>query len=244
MRKIREIIEEQFTYDYNCKPEDFRNTDTLVTEYKPHAKARLREEEGILTMLVYRGKLVITSAPELLKWCEEKVKPNVSAEWCFEAGTLISIDKRLAEYGYEIDKVHIYFTPHDYSENKVEGVTIIGKDKIAELEEDERIDEAFLFEDDIEDVLGAVCYDENDEILAVSGASANSDLMWEMGVNSFKEGKGYGKTTILALTNEILKLGKVPFYGTALSHLASQNVALSAGLVPTFAELTTRKIEE
>ena len=107
---------------------------------------------------------------------------------------------------------------------------------------DERIDEAFLFEDYIEDVLGAACYDADGALLAVSGATANSDLMWEMGVNSFAEGKGYGKATLAALTNDIIRLGKVPFYGTALSHLASQNLALRAGIVPVFAELTTSRL--
>ena len=86
------------------------------------------------------------------------------------------------------------------------------------------------------------CYDADGALLAVSGATANSDLMWEMGVNSFAEGKRYGKATLAALTNEITRLGKVPFYGTALSHLASQNLALRAGLVPVFAELTTRRL--
>ena len=66
--------------------------------------------------------------------------------------------------------------------------------------------------------------------------------MWEMGVNSFAEGKGYAKAALAALTREVIKLGKVPFYGTALSHVASQNLALRVGLVPAFAELTTCKL--
>ncbi|MGN1117973.1 MAG: hypothetical protein ACI4RU_05120 [Acutalibacteraceae bacterium] len=46
---------------------------------------------------------------------------------------------------------------------------------------------------------------------------------------------------IEALTSEILSRGIVPFYGTALSHLASQNTALKAGFAPAFCELTTRR---
>lgn len=105
----------------------------------------------------------------------------------------------------------------------------------------ERIDEAFLFEDYIEDVLGAAVYDESGELLAVAGATANSDRMWEIGVNSFYEGKGYAVSALSALTSEILSRGIVPFYGTALSHLASQNTALRAGFAPAFCELTTRR---
>ena len=131
-----------------------------MTQQCINPKARKREKPGALSIITYNGKLVISAIPELYDWCKEAVAKHCSPEWCFEAGTLISIDRKLQEYGYEIDQVHIFFTP---------------------------------------------------------------------------------KFSISKLTKEIMKLGKVPFYGTSLSHLASQNVALRAGLVPTFCELTTRK---
>lgn len=242
MKEIDKMLAAQFALDYHCKPEDFFNSDTLVTEFALHPHARKRAENGILSILSYHGKLVITSAPELKTWCEETLAKHISAQWGFEAGSLISIDRKLSEYGYGINQAHIFFAPRFPVPNAEYPVKILGKEEITALESDERIDEAFLFEDYIEDVLGAACYDVNGELLAVSGATANSDLMWEIGVNSFAEGKGYAKATLAALTNEILKLGKVPFYGTALSHLASQNLALRVGFVPTFVELTTTKL--
>ena len=39
------------------------------------------------------------------------------------------------------------------------------------------------------------------------------------------------------LKNEILSCGRLPFYGTSMSHIASQRVALAAGFVPAWAEL-------
>lgn len=242
MLEVDKLLSAQFALDYHCKPEDFSDSSTLVTEYAIHPEARKRAEAGILSILSYRGKLVITAAPELKTWCEETLARHISAEWGFEAGSLISIDKKLAEFGYGIDLAHIFFVPRFPAPDAAYPVKMLGKTEIAALESDERIDEAFLFEDYIEDVLGAACYGESGELLAVSGATANSSLMWEMGTNSFAAGKGYAKATLAALTNAILKLGKVPFYGTALSHFASQNLALRAGLVPTFAELTTSKL--
>lgn len=242
MKETEKCLSAQFALDYHCKPEDFLNSDTLVTEYAFHQEARKRAENGILSILSYRGKLVITAAPELKAWCEETLAKHISAEWAFEADSLIRIDKKLAEFGYGIDQTHIFFAPRSPAPDAVYPVKMLGKSEIAALKSDERIDEAFLFEDYIEDVLGAACYGEDGELFAVAGATANSTLMWEMGINSFAEGRGYAKATLAALTNAILKLGKVPFYGTALSHLASQNLALRVGLFPTFAELTTRKL--
>ncbi|MGM9553698.1 MAG: GNAT family N-acetyltransferase [Faecousia sp.] len=237
------ILATQFALDYHCKAEDFSSTDTLVTEYAFHPNARKRADCGLLSILSYCGKLVITAAPALKPWCEETLAKHISAQWCFEAGSLIGIDRKLAEFGYGIDQAHLFFVPRFPMPREEYPVKIIGKAEIAALEEDERIDEAFLFQDYIEDILGAACYDENGALLAVAGATANSELMWEMGVNSFSEGRGYAKAALAALTNEICKQGKLPFYGTALSHIASQNLALRIGLVPAFAELTTIKLD-
>ena len=42
---------------------------------------------------------------------------------------------------------------------------------------------------------------------------------------------------VAIIKNEILSRGKLPFYGTSMSHIASQRVALAAGFVPAWAEL-------
>ena len=238
-----EKLIKQFAIDYNCAPADFENKNTLVTELCSNPKARKLEQTGILSMLSFLGKLLISAAPELMDWCKSVLANHCSAEWCFEAGALISIDRKLQEYGFEIDRVHLFFTPKYPTPAPVRPVRLLHDPQIAELEDDERIDEAFLFEDYIEDVLGAAIYDDDGALLAVAGATANSDIMWETGVNSFAEGKGYAVSSLAALSDEIVRLGKVPFYGTAISHLASQNTALRAGFVPTFCELTSKKSE-
>ena len=239
--KINQLLTEQFATDYGCSVRDFCTKETLVTELHPNGQVRKRKEPGILSILSYRGKLVIAAAPELMDWSRSVLAKHCSAEWCFEAGTLISVDRKLQEYGYEIDQAHLFFTPRFTIPAPVHSVRFLHSAEIAELEDDERIDEAFLFEDYIEDVLGAAIYDDAETLLAVAGATANSERMWEMGVNSFAEGKGYAISALSALTQEILNQGKVPYSGTALSHIASQTVSLRAGLVPTFCELTTKK---
>lgn len=237
------LVEEQFAVDYNCTIEDFQNRDTLVTVKKALEGARRFEEDSFLSILTYKGKIVINAAEEILAWCEEVLKPRVSAEWCFEAGTLISIDKKLNEFGYEIDQVHLFFLPKYEAVDSDLEIRLIEGDEISALEEDGRIDEAFLFEDYIEDVLGTEVFSEEGELVAVAGATANSERMWELGVNSFVEGKGYGQAALSKLVKEVQKRGKVPYSGTALSHCASQNISLRAGLVPAFCELRARKLD-
>lgn len=238
------LVEQQFAIDYNCLVEDFKNKETLVTIRKRNVGARkFEDEDSLISMLSYNGKLVITADEAIVEWCEEVLKQRLSAEWCFEANSLISIDKKLGEFGYGIDQVHLFFLPKFEREETNMKLQVLEKEEIVRLEEDERIDEAFLFDDYIQDMLGVAVMSETGEMLAVAGATDNSERMWEMGINSFKEGNGYGQVAISRLIQEVIKRGKVPFYGTALSHCASQNVALRAGMVPSFCELRTTKLK-
>lgn len=239
----RRLVEEQFAIDYNCSVEDFQNKETLVTLKKQQEGARKFEEESLLSILSYNGKLVINAAEEILPWCETVLKEHLSAEWCFEVGSLISIDKKLSEFGYGIDQVHLFFLPKYETQTANLKMRWLEAEEIPKLEEDERIDEAFLFEDYIEDVLGVEILSDEDEMVAVAGATGNSERMWELGVNSFEEGKGYGQAALTELAKEVQKRGKVPYCGTAISHCASQNISLRAGFVPAFCELRSIKID-
>lgn len=235
--RMNGMVKKQFAIDYNCRETDFENQRTLVTPMVKHSKGRKFENDSILSILSYNGKLVITAKDELLPWCEDVLKKHMSAQWGFESPALVSIDKKLHEFGHGIDQAHLFFLLEHVTSRTPENIAWLKGEAISALRDDERIDEAFLFDDTIEDVLGAALISEKNEMLAVAGASANSDLMWEIGCNSFCEGKGYGKTVVAALANEIYQRGIVPYTGTALSHIASQRVSLSAGFRPAFCEL-------
>ena len=61
----------------------------------------------------------------------------------------------------------------------------------------------------------------------------------QIGVNVLPEHRGRGLAVRLTalLKDALLDRGVVPFYGTALSHTASLNVARRAGLRPAWAEV-------
>ena len=177
-KQIEDIVKKQFAIDYNCCPSDFNNCETIVTPMAKKQGARKFENDSILSILSYHGKLVITADEKLLPWCQEVLKKHMSAQWGFEAQTLISIDNKLGEFGYGIDQAHLFFLPERFMPENEDKVIWLYDEEIEALEEDERIDEAFLFEDYIDDVLGAAIMYEKNEILAVAGATANSDFSY------------------------------------------------------------------
>ena len=85
-------------------------------------------------------------------------------------------------------------------------------------------------------------YDARGEMCAVAGATDNGEYLWELGINSFSDGHGYGVALIAEISRKVIYMGKVPFYNTELSHIASLRVALKAGFVPGFCELRSEKV--
>ena len=78
---------------------------------------------------------------------------------------------------------------------------------------------------------------------SLHGAAKNTGCpaMWQIGINVDPAAReaGIGKMLVSLLKNEILPKGKLPYYGTSMSHIVSQRVALSCGFVPAWAELVT-----
>jgi len=78
--------------------------------------------------------------------------------------------------------------------------------------------------------------------IAVAGASADSDLMYQVGVDveaPFRR-KGIGAFLVGKVTEKILQMGKVPYYTTSLSNLASRNLAVKAGYRPMWVEIYSK----
>ena len=90
--------------------------------------------------------------------------------------------------------IHPFFVKSKKSNKKTENISfrIIEKEEIEQYRDDD-FSEAFAFDDDAPDEIG-VAIMEKGEIVSVAGASSDSPLMWQLGVNTKLEhrGKGYG----------------------------------------------------
>jgi predicted GNAT family acetyltransferase len=70
----------------------------------------------------------------------------------------------------------------------------------------------------------------------MAGASADGAQMWQIGVDVLPAFRNHGLAAYLVntLTAAILHRGKIPYYGTAPSNIASQRVAHRAGYAPAW----------
>ena len=241
------ILCRQLALDYCCAPEELLSRGNVFTEYRPlEGRRRFQEQkECFLKIAAVNGKLLFTGRADIVDRCRREFADS-GPEWFFEADTLRLLDARTREEGWQIAMAHPFFLPAEAREARTEGAEIrwYERDGIEAFRGDSRYREAFSFCAEAPDVLGVAALRKG-KIVGMAGASADSPTMWQIGINVDPACRGEGVATLLVtlLKNEILKRGILPFYGTSMSHIASQRTALAAGFLPAWAELVTEKNE-
>lgn len=81
------------------------------------------------------------------------------------------------------------------------------------------------------------------EIVACAAASADSDRLWQVGVDVLApwRGRGIGRAVVGALTRAILAAGKVPYYSHSVSNVPSAALATSLGYWPAWVQWHARE---
>lgn len=237
---VLQIAKAQMTIDYNCKLSDFKKAENIITENNlKDGRRACFNRDCFLKAASFFGKGIFSASPQILPWCREKFLKQ-KGEWLFEYERLRTIDEKLKEYGQKIADVHDYFLPNPNFRKIKPSMTVkwYEQEEILEFEGDSRFDEALAFNKDYPDMLAVAAVD-HDNIIGMAGASADSEAMWQIGINVMPEymGRGIGTNLVALLKQEVFRRGKVPFYSTVESHVHSLNVAANAGFFPAWAEL-------
>jgi len=242
------ILYDQLAIDYCCSPDAVRAGENHFAEFQFLACRRtfLEQKECYLKITVINGKLLFTGRSDILNWCKKQYCKN-NGEWFFEAKNMHRLNERIYLDGYQISSAHPFFIPEneialssdDYDFRWYEA------DDIEQFRGNSRYQNAFGFCKKAPDVIGVAAI-QNGDTLGMAGASCDSPTMWQIGIDTDKSvrQRGIGKLLVSMLKKEILERGILPFYGTGMSHIGSQNVALGAGFKPAWAELVTEKVKE
>lgn len=243
-KELIEIAKKQLALDFNCNVTDFNNNKNIFNTNTLIDGRRIYRNDGcFFKLLAINGIAVFSADEKIMHWLKENFQ-SYEGEWIFEYQTLKSIDKKLMEFNHEISSTHHYYLPNPKF-SKVESkfdIKWFEKDELFRFKGDKRFSEALAFSETHPDVLAIIAMD-GDKIMGMAGASEDSKTMWQIGIDVIAEYRGIGVATNLVslLKEEILKRGKVPFYGTAESHNFSKQVALNSGFFPFWAEAASRK---
>lgn len=242
--RVQTELTTQLSRDYCCAVSAVRDKENhfTVLETLPGQRRFRGMETCALKIASVNGKLLFCGKEEIIRHCEAQFK-NEGAPWFFEIKNLRRIEELLAPFGQRIRTVHPFFLPRaGMPEHMTDAADLVWyeKEALEQFRGDSRFTEALTFDPNAPDML-AVASVRGGEILGMAGASADSGTLWQIGINveEKERGRGTAQRLVLALKNEILRRGILPYYGTSMSHFASQRVALAAGFVPSWTELIT-----
>ena len=234
----------QIAADFAASSVDVCSDQNVFTIYSPCEGRRLFDSDSddcYLKAVCVHGKIMMTGRADVIEWCREKFADRTS-DWFMEYPTLRMIDERCREDGYMLKQAHPFYLPEGITdEPEVRGDIVWYDEKeILRFKGDKRFTNAYSFRKAAKDMIG-VGLIRDGEILGMAGASADSPDMWQIGIDVVPgaRGKHIGTALVTRLKNRILRQGKLPFYGTGLSHIHSQNVAAHSGFYPAWTEFYT-----
>ena len=240
----------QLAIEYSCDAADFLRDEIVITEYRANAGCRdYIPGPRFLTFASFGHGAVISADKRIHEWLREYLagedKP-IKGQELFEHERWLAINSACGKYGKKLMSTFHMQLPDAYISAPAADV------RVKWFEQDEIQPfygaEQKIFPNSLRpypdthypDIIAVAAYD-GDKIIAMSGASADTPEMWQIGIDVLPEyrNRGIAAHLVSLLKNEILQRGKLPFYGTGLSNLGSQNVARAAGFFPAWIECST-----
>ena len=197
----------------------------------------LETDRTFFEIISFGYNAVIMADEKILDWCVKNFA-DVPAADILDGEHLFKIESKLREHGKKLSGEHTRYL-HLNSEvisQKPELFTfeIYEKERLAELYEDSRFDNALNYEKRGEAL--AIIARKDREIAAIVGADTYNTGFWQIGIDTMPDYRGYGLAAYLVkeMALEIEKRGHVPFYITWSANLASIRTALAAGFQPVW----------
>lgn len=235
------LLQRQLAADFCVTEADILDDQHHFTVFAPHPERRQYMEirPCLLKIAVVNGKLLFTGREDIIARCRELYQ-SANAPWFMEAPNLAALDRKLAAFGAHIRHARPFYalTKPVHADTGDFTIHRYTPETIAAFKGDDRFEDAFGFCETAPDMLG-VAAEKDGILLGMAGASADSPHLWQIGINVQPEARGQGIASMLVrlLANDVHAAGRIPYYGTSISHLASQRVALSAGFQPAWFEL-------
>ena len=242
-----DVLPRQLALDFCLTPGDITDQRNHFSVYFPQEGRRRFQEnrEMLLKIASVNGKLLFTGREDIVESLRGFYS-DTPGDWFFEYNSLRELEARLLPFGIRPDAAHPFFLPAQrvpVSPGKIQ-ICFYEQDEIGQFRGDDRFSDAFAFDPDAPDKLGIAAIRDG-QILGMAGASQDSPLLWQIGINVTPSCRQSGIATLLVslMRERVFEHGAVPFYGTSMSHILSQRVAARAGFVAAWAEMSTKKIE-
>lgn len=242
------LIKNQLALEYNCRAEDFDRKANVITERKYIDGCRRYVVDPRLFKMITFGSNCVIMISEKIKERIEPIILNTNVHRLFEYENIIKIDNEIRKYGEHISKSHHMYMPIMEVKDIMPTFEIkwYEQNDLSIFYNDERWNNALTMpqEQNEIDVL-AVSAILDGEIVGLAGCSQDTPMLWQIGIDVLDgyRSRGIGATLVRLLKNEIIKRGKIPYYGTCSTNIYSSNIALKCGFIPAWVETESKPID-
>ena len=248
-KDIWNIAMEQSAIDFNCSVDQFKNKGNTVVLSKLNPGRKKCYTEPLFCGFAYYGDGLVATVDERIREYIEAFISRHSEYRCFDTPQLNVLNREFAKYGKCVCHIAEFFLP-DLTKtvpiNHNLEVRVLSEEEIPFLYQDNRFHMALGYDQtgDKKDVLATVGYIDG-KIAGVAGVSNDCNTMGQVGIDVLPEYRRLGIATTLTkiLTDEVINCGKVHYYCTAWSNLASKNNAIKSGYKSAWVEMAAKDIE-
>ena len=242
-QELLQIAMRQSAIDSSCTAEDFLSFQNKVVVSRSHPDARRYLELPFACDLTSYGNNIVASVSnELVKVVSDYIN-RFPIEHCFETPNLHVLMNALEPFGLNVCFMAEYFLP---DLNTLHPLAFSYETRLLTSEDFSDLylpewSNALCEKRKHLDMLGVGAYD-GGNLIALAGASADCDSMWQIGVDVLPAYRRQGIASALTsyLACEILKRGKVPFYWCAWSNIRSARNAIKSGFRPAWVQVTAK----
>ena len=244
--EILRMAMEQSAIDLSCEPEDFCSDGNKVVVSHPNKHAHKYLSLPFFFQMVSYGNNVVASVNEDIALFAGDYINRYGAVGCFETPAILLLNDELMKYGYKVCFMARYYLPDP---ERMTEHTCQYRLRVMEKREFEKyylpqFGNAICAAHSERDEIAVGAFD-GDKLVGLAGASADCETMWQIGVDVLP---AYRRRSVAAavtssLAGEIFARGKVPFYCTAWSNVASARNAVKCGFRPAWVELTAKNMD-
>lgn len=244
--QITQIALEQSANDCNCNPADFTAGENRFFPSSVSDKAkRYLELPHICNLVSYGSNIVTTAQAPLLPALRQVISHMPHIEHCFETPGIYAINNVLEKVHAKICIQSSYFLPDpdaicQFHESCTYELRVLQPEDFSPLYIS-TWSNALCADRKSLDRLAVGAYDKG-RLVGLAGCSADSDTMWQIGVDvlpSYRR-KGIGAILTNRLARETFDRGYVPFYCAAWSNVKSAKNAVRSGFRPGWVEAAAK----
>jgi RimJ/RimL family protein N-acetyltransferase len=237
--------------DLACAVEDFDRAGVVVVAAADRPGRRALPFHRSALRMVATGRGVVVSCPPEHVRRVRGLLETLPRDHIIAANTLARLAAVVAADGQELHgpySNYLCWPARFQPAGPPDGITIqvLQGPQVSHLYQYPGFDHALAYQTGGQrpDVLAAAAYFAG-EVIGVAGASADGDVLWQVGadVHAASQGRGIGRAVVSRVTEAIFAAGRVPHYVHAVANLPSARVALSLGYRPAWVEVYTRAVQ-